>query len=121
MKVFSRNGRFPATSTAQENVSLAKRSLDYCIRTWDPGSPGGCLEPHHNTYDIEFWDRTACATSIYWVPSRISTDGLELLVKRRKSRSTTIWPMLCARFMEEQLLMASIPAKVECSSPGYVR
>src|SRR6266480_934979 len=34
---------------------LAKRSLDYCIRTWDPDHRGGLFEPHHNTYDIEFW------------------------------------------------------------------
>src|SRR2546429_9405184 len=33
---------------------LAKRSLDYCIRTWDPDHRGGLFEPHHNTYDIEF-------------------------------------------------------------------
>ena len=30
-------------------------SMDYCIRTWDPRSTGTLEEPHHNTYDIEFW------------------------------------------------------------------
>ena len=32
-----------------------KQSLDYCIETWDPEHQGTLREPHHNTYDIEFW------------------------------------------------------------------
>ncbi|NLF37909.1 hypothetical protein GX586_00595 [bacterium] len=32
-----------------------KRSLDYCIDAWDPEHEGVLKEPHHNTYDIEFW------------------------------------------------------------------
>ena len=44
---------------------LAKRSLDYCIRTWDPDHRGGLFEPHHNTYDIEFWGPDGMCTSIY--------------------------------------------------------
>ena len=32
-----------------------KKSMDYCIRTWDPREVGAVEEPHHNTYDIEFW------------------------------------------------------------------
>lgn len=32
-----------------------KKSLDYCISTWDPRRVGSIEEPHHNTYDIEFW------------------------------------------------------------------
>jgi uncharacterized protein (DUF608 family) len=44
---------------------LAKRSLDYCILTWDPDHRGGLFEPHHNTYDIEFWGADGMCTSIY--------------------------------------------------------
>jgi uncharacterized protein (DUF608 family) len=44
---------------------LAKRSLDYAIRTWDPDRRGGLFEPHHNTYDIEFWGADGMCTSIY--------------------------------------------------------
>ncbi|MES2807709.1 MAG: GH116 family glycosyl hydrolase [Bacteroidota bacterium] len=40
-------------------------SLDYCIKTWDPKGNGIVQEPHHNTYDIEFWGPTAFATSFY--------------------------------------------------------
>jgi len=44
---------------------LAKRSLEYCIRTWDPNETGALVEPHHNTYDIEFWGPDPMCTTIY--------------------------------------------------------
>ena len=43
----------------------AKRSLDYCIRTWDPDEKGALFEPHHNTYDIEFWGADSMCTGFY--------------------------------------------------------
>jgi uncharacterized protein (DUF608 family) len=42
-----------------------KQSLDYCITTWDPGHKGVVEEPHHNTYDIEFWGPDGMCTSFY--------------------------------------------------------
>ena len=42
-----------------------KSSLDYCIETWDPGHKGVVEEPHHNTYDIEFWGPDGMCTSFY--------------------------------------------------------
>lgn len=42
-----------------------KQSLDYCIRTWDPRHHGTLEEPHHNTYDIEFWGPEGFTTSFY--------------------------------------------------------
>lgn len=42
-----------------------KKSLDYCIRTWDPNEEGAVIEPHHNTYDIEFWGPGGMCTSFY--------------------------------------------------------
>jgi uncharacterized protein (DUF608 family) len=42
-----------------------KVSLDYCIATWDPGRKGWLEEPHHNTYDIEFWGPDGMCTSFY--------------------------------------------------------
>ena len=44
---------------------LARRSLEYCIRTWDPERKGALIEPHHNTYDIEFWGPDIMCTSFY--------------------------------------------------------
>ncbi|MFC4812890.1 GH116 family glycosyl hydrolase [Paenibacillus sp. GCM10023250] len=43
----------------------AKDSLSYCINTWDPDGLGILIEPHHNTYDIEFWGPDGMCTSIY--------------------------------------------------------
>ncbi len=44
---------------------LVKQSMDYCIRTWDPRGKGLVEEPHHNTYDIEFWGPDGMCTSFY--------------------------------------------------------
>jgi len=40
-------------------------SMDYCIHTWDPDTTGTLEEPHHNTYDIEFWGPDGMCTSFY--------------------------------------------------------
>jgi uncharacterized protein (DUF608 family) len=42
-----------------------KLSLDYCINTWDPRHTGALEEPHHNTYDIEFWGPDGMCTGFY--------------------------------------------------------
>ncbi len=42
-----------------------RKSLDYCIETWDPRHKGWLEEPHHNTYDIEFWGPDGMCTSFY--------------------------------------------------------
>ncbi len=42
-----------------------KASMDFCIRQWDPRNTGTIEEPHHNTYDIEFWGPDALCTSFY--------------------------------------------------------
>jgi len=42
-----------------------KQSMDYCIKTWDPRKTGTLEEPHHNTYDIEFWGPDGMCTSFY--------------------------------------------------------
>ena len=42
-----------------------RKSLDYCITAWDPKGKGILEEPHHNTYDIEFWGPDGMCTSFY--------------------------------------------------------
>jgi len=42
-----------------------KSSLNFCIDTWDPEGKGVVEEPHHNTYDIEFWGPDGMCTSFY--------------------------------------------------------
>jgi len=44
---------------------MVKVSMDYCITTWDPRGKGIVEEPHHNTYDIEFWGPDGMCTSFY--------------------------------------------------------
>jgi hypothetical protein len=44
---------------------MVKVSMEYCIRTWDPHRKGIIEEPHHNTYDIEFWGPDGMHASFY--------------------------------------------------------
>jgi uncharacterized protein (DUF608 family) len=49
----------------QEFWPKVRASLDYCIETWDPRHRGVLEEPHHNTYDIEFWGPDGMCTTFY--------------------------------------------------------
>jgi len=42
-----------------------RKGMDYCIKVWDPKKTGALEEPHHNTYDIEFWGPDGMCTSFY--------------------------------------------------------
>lgn len=42
-----------------------KACMDYCVTTWDPDHQGVLVEPHHNTYDIEFWGPNGMCSSFY--------------------------------------------------------
>ena len=42
-----------------------RQSLEYCIQTWDPRGRGVLEEPHHNTYDIEYWGPDSHCSSFY--------------------------------------------------------
>jgi len=42
-----------------------RASMDFCIKHWDPKETGALEEPHHNTYDIEFWGPNGMCTSFY--------------------------------------------------------
>ena len=65
MKVH-REWRISGDSTwLQKIYPSVKKSMDYCIKTWDPRSRGVVEEPHHNTYDIEFWGPDGMCTSFY--------------------------------------------------------
>jgi len=49
----------------REYWPLMKKSLNYCIRTWDKRREGVLKEPHHNTYDIEFWGADGMCSGFY--------------------------------------------------------
>jgi hypothetical protein len=44
---------------------MVRKSMDYAIQTWDPGEKGVIEEPHHNTYDIEFWGPDGMHATFY--------------------------------------------------------
>lgn len=50
-----------------------KESLNYCIETWDPNHNGVLSEPHHNTYDIEFWGPEPMCSSFYLAALKAAT------------------------------------------------
>jgi uncharacterized protein (DUF608 family) len=78
-----------------------KRSLDYCILAWDPRHEGAIEEPHHNTYDIEFWGANGFSTSYY-------LGALEAMIKMSDylHEDAVLYRYLLAtgkKFMEEKL------------------
>jgi len=82
---------------------LAKRSLDYCIRTWDPDHRGGLFEPHHNTYDIEFWGPDGMCTSIYLGALSAFAEMARAAGQPDEAKSYEELAQRCAHFMDEQL------------------
>ncbi len=65
MKVY-REWRISGDSKWLSNIyPMVMKSMDYCIGIWDPRSKGVVEEPHHNTYDIEFWGPDGMCTSFY--------------------------------------------------------
>jgi hypothetical protein len=65
MKVY-RDWRISGDTTWLRGIwPKVRASLDYGIRTWDPDHQGWVSEPHHNTYDIEFWGPDGMITSFY--------------------------------------------------------
>ena len=65
MKVY-REWRISGDSNWLKKIfPMVQRSMDYCINTWDPRHNGVIEEPHHNTYDIEFWGPDGMHTSFY--------------------------------------------------------
>jgi uncharacterized protein (DUF608 family) len=65
MKVY-REWRISGNDEWLNNIyPKVKSSLDFCIQTWDPRETGSLEEPHHNTYDVEFWGPDGMCTSFY--------------------------------------------------------
>jgi len=79
-----------------------KLSLNYCIDTWDPEGRGLLVEPHHNTYDIEFWGPDGMCTSFYLAALQAAVSMAEavgddpmpyrdLLAKGRAAMESELW------------------------------
>lgn len=65
MKIY-RDWRISGDNAWMSNLyPFVKKSIDYCIKIWDPDHTGVLVEPHHNTYDIEFWGPDGMCSSFY--------------------------------------------------------
>jgi uncharacterized protein (DUF608 family) len=80
---------------------MVKTSMDYCIRTWDPREKGVIEEPHHNTYDIEFWGPDGMHMSFYIGALNAITAMGEFLNKDVSKYKTLA--VLGRKFMEAEL------------------
>jgi len=85
-----------------EMYPLAKLSLDYCIATWDPDKRGALFEPHHNTYDIEFWGPDGMCTSIY-LGALCALAEMGCAVGDSSAESYAALAEKCAAFMDAKL------------------
>ena len=65
MKVYREWRIYGNTDWLRKLYPDIQESMDYCISTWDPRETGALEEPHHNTYDIEFWGPDGMCTSFY--------------------------------------------------------
>ena len=91
------------TAWLQKMYPLAKRSLDYCIRTWDPEHRGALFEPHHNTYDIEFWGPDGMCTGIYLGALSAFSYMAQALDRTDDEKFYSGLALRSARFLEQEL------------------
>ncbi|MGD0731070.1 MAG: GH116 family glycosyl hydrolase [Terracidiphilus sp.] len=91
------------TAWLKRMYPLVRRSLDYCIGAWDPDHKGGLFEPHHNTYDIEFWGPDGMCTSIYLGALAAMAKMAEAAGEGSDAEFYSGLAKRCAQFMDEQL------------------
>jgi uncharacterized protein (DUF608 family) len=91
------------TAWLRRMYPLAKRSIDFGIRTWDPDHQGALLEPHHNTYDIEFWGAEPMCSSIYLGALCAMSKMASALGNDSDSRFYTELAQRTASYMDEHL------------------
>jgi uncharacterized protein (DUF608 family) len=81
----------------------AKLSLDYCIARWDPQRQGALSEPHHNTYDIEFWGPDGMCTSIYCAALAAMADMAEAIAQPQDVHTYRALARRSADYLEREL------------------
>jgi uncharacterized protein (DUF608 family) len=82
---------------------LARKSLEYAIETWDPRREGVLSEPHHNTYDIEFWGPDPLCSGIYIAALSAMARMAEALERPREAEECRNLAEKGARFLEREL------------------
>jgi uncharacterized protein (DUF608 family) len=103
MKVFREWQSSGDTAWLKTMYPLAKRSLDYCIRTWDPDHRGALFEPHHNTYDIEFWGPDGMCSSIYLGALAAFSQMAKVAGYPHEAQPYQELSQRCAAYLDEQL------------------
>lgn len=104
-----------------------RKSLDYCIRTWDPRHVGALEEPHHNTYDIEFWGPDGMCTSFYLGALKAACDMgkalgddvtlyAEILEKGCRFMETELWN---GEYFNQKIQWQGLTAQPPLEDPGY--
>ncbi len=108
-----------------------QQSIEYGIATWDPERTGLVLEPHHNTYDIEFWGADGMCTSFYLGALAATVamgracgadvSGYEaLLAKGRQAMDKILWNgEYYAQKVQWQGLRAGDPTTAPSMQTGY--
>jgi uncharacterized protein (DUF608 family) len=105
-----------------------RASLDYGIETWDPRHRGLVEEPHHNTYDIEFWGPDGMCTSFYLAALQAAAlmgEALgapvplytELLAKGRTLLETELWN---GEYFVQRIEWKNLRAKNPLETKSYV-
>jgi uncharacterized protein (DUF608 family) len=103
MKVFRDWHISGDTDWLRKMYPLTKRSLDYCIKTWDPDHRGGLFEPHHNTYDIQFWGADGMCTSIYLGALSAMAKMAQAVGRQADVEFYSDLAQRCSHFLDDQL------------------
>jgi hypothetical protein len=109
-----------------------KTSLNYCITTWDPRGRGVLEEPHHNTYDIEYWGPDGHCSSFYLGALAVAIEMGEalgdnvslyrdLLAKGRTFLETKLYDgeYFFQKVQTEGLNATFNPLNTSANGPGY--
>ena len=109
----------------------ALASMDYCIATWDPDEKGILQEPHHNTYDIEFWGPdgmcgsfyAAALQAIYLMGQALQHDVQRYASLYRKSRTYLETELFDGEYFIQKIrwedLRAAIPTTTQACNCNY--
>ena len=106
-----------------------RQSLDYSIATWDPDHLGAIIEPHHNTYDIEFWGSDAMCTAIYLGALRamvrmgqaLGEDTAAYAALAEKSKVYLETQLFNGRWFFQHVRWKDLQAKPPLDDPGQLK
>jgi len=102
-----------------------KASLHYCMDAWDPDRLGVLVEPHHNTYDIEFWGPDPMCSSIYigalkaasLMSEALGEDGCVYADLYEKGRTYMETELFNGEYFEQRTMWEGLRA--ELPKPGH--